>query len=543
MALMLAYKKFQSKFRLGVWHSQALSLLIIFFFWATFISWRLLYLGFYHDDWVLLTLQYRIGEPMIIGGIYRPLNVLLNYLGVTLFGEDVQYWHGYGAILVLLCSLVIYWCVFRLNSLIGKNNSIASLSAVFASVFWMLLPCGFGYTAWPAMFPGMIAIIFFTLAIISITYQGARYQVIAGFLFFITGLTYEVFWLAFVSLWLIKLSSRVQIGWKNAIGTLVSYALIQLLLVFWNRGVNLFFNGQNKVVAKSINFDFLGILSYVPYRVLATLGVDAKNIYWLYGILISVVTIILWSAYRRSRFSLILLACILGAFTSLFIYSLAGYAVMPTGIFSRTFIAINLWFAIGFGVSFAFLYEKFSQRLRAAFLLCCVFIIGYLGYQTIKTTFYWAESWEFQTQLVKKIPFQDIEKLPNSKVGVILLLPDRRGKMESINAFWDATAMFYLKAPNLREKIESGDLFVMVSRQGEWLSEWDGKSVSQSWCSSPAQLIGSHHLNSLYAVAMDSKTLISLPKGWSYGCGSNSDTRAWQYNKTAPLQREGTKEQ
>lgn len=521
MAHMLTCKKLTSNSKSCFWKTQALSFLIILLSWFAFIAWRPLLLGFYHDDWVLLTIQYPYGQPMIIGGIYRPLSVFFNYLAVILFEQNVYYWHIYGSALVLTCSLAIYGCVYRLVNVIYDNNFTAQFSGIFSSVSWMLLPWGFGYSAWPAMFPGMIAILFFTFVITCITYESKKLQAFAMFLFLIAGLTYEAFWLTFISLCLIKLSCQEKINWKNIAGTFVAYLFIQILLLAWNRGVNLYFNGPNKVVAKSINFDFLDIISHVPYRVLSFLGIDASNIEWLFGISSGVLAFLFLWVCRGKKVAIVLLACILGASTSLFIYALAGYAVMPSGIFSRTFIAINLWLVIGLGVCFPFFIEKIIGKLRVLFLLGCVLILSYLGFQTVKATFYWAESWEFQSQLMTKVPFQEIEMLPNSKVGVILLLPNRQGKMEAINAFWDATAMFYLKAPGLRKEIEKEDLVVMVSRQGEWLSEWDGKSVSQSWCHSPKQLIGSHQIKFLYAVDLETGALISLQKGWSYGCQPN----------------------
>jgi hypothetical protein len=122
---------------------------------------------------------------------------------------------------------------------------------------------------------------------------------------------------------------------------------------------------------------------------------------------------------------------------------------------------------------------------------------------------------------VEKIPFHEVEKLESPKIGVILLLPNRIEKMEAINAFWDATAMFYLKDPRLKKKIEKGDLLIMVSREGEWLTEWDGKNVTQAWCHSPKDLIGSHKIKSLYAMNLSDQSLKALNKGWSHGCIQN----------------------
>ncbi|MBT8605266.1 hypothetical protein G6677_02095 [Polynucleobacter paneuropaeus] len=500
-------------------HGHLPNLIVIGIFWLIFIAWRSFVLGFYYDDWSLLTLPYEYGKPIFVGGIYRPLNVLLNYLALIFFSQNTLFWHIYGVSLVLMCSLAIYWMVFRVNQIIYSSDETARLSALFASLAWMLIPWGLGYSVWPSMFPGLITISLMAGSIVSVTKEEKKFQFLAAFLFLLAGLTYEAFWFSFISILLIKISTSKEMSWKNQKFTFSIFTTAQLILIAWNRSANSIFNGQ--VASKNINYDFFNIVSYVPYRILDYFGFYPSSIYRLYFLFFIILSSLLFAIYRKSRSSLVILACILGASLSLVIFSLAGNAVTSEGFQSRTYIAINFWLVFCMGICVAFLFQHVSGWLRSLIVASCFATFLLMGFYTFKYTELWVESWNFQEQMISKIPFQSVEVLSGNKQGVMLLLPDRRGKLEGPVAFSDATAIFYLNAPRVRNKIETGDFVVMVSRKNEWLTRWDGNIVSQSWCNSPEQIIGSYQIKSLSAVDLDAGVLTPLPKGWSYGCEQN----------------------
>ena len=497
------------------WASFYFPIWFIFIFWAAFISWRPWSLGFYHDDWSLLTVTSTYGIPLIEGGMTRPLNVALGYLGVELFKNDPFLWHSYGVLLVLSTAVCLYGCCYALTKNVLGNKEAAGAGAVVAAISWMLYPWSLGYTAWPVMFPGGVSVSLFLIATWILVENPRNAQRIrwACYCISLSSLIYEAFWFSFAPLACLVFACDQKKDLRNALKVFLVVGAVQLFFVGWYQLIVYWGGGGGK----SINYSYFDIVSYIPYRVAAGIGLDSRfvaNIIYFISILY---VLLIWRAMRRKGVALVLLAASVGSIVSVILYALAGYAMTLSGVFSRTFIGVNIWLSFSVAISVG-LYLKFVPEIFKWIGICFLLVfVCFLGFENILETNRWAESWAFQRNFLINVPVAALEEI-KTRSAIVFILPDRRGRVESLGSYWDMTAALYVTYPSLRKSVESGMLWMTGSKRGELLTQWDGKNISQYWCNSQKVPLWTYSVNSAYVVDVNNGRLSSLYMPWSDGC-------------------------
>jgi hypothetical protein len=498
--------------------NNSLPIAIIFAIWIAFISWRPWVLGFYHDDWSLLTVTSAYGHGLLEGVYTRPLNFALGYLGVLLFGENTFTWHAYGVLLVLATTVGIYGACNAITKQIFDGN-VARKASVIASLGWMLYPWSLGYTAWPVMFPGLVAIALFASALnnvgdFSTSSSKVRW---AAFKITIASLIYEAFWFAFIPMTIIFLALNKQYQWQKSRTVFLTLGMPQILLVVWNQMMTYWGVGGGK----QINLGWLEVVMYLPVRLLSSFSGNR----FLSICLCVIALYLLWILIKRSRnsrnISLILGACIIGITLSVVLYALAGYAISMTGIFSRSTIVINVWLSIAISIIAGIIISS-STTLISSRIAALVILIGLfrLGWGNVHETSRWAASWVDQKQLINRLSQINLDVIQGNSI-LVMDLPKNRDIVEGFEAYWDTTAALYINFPHLRNAVESGQLWVTISKNNEWITRWDSGKLTQYWCHSPDKPLWEHQAKNAYLFDGRSAAIVKLTSPSILGCAQH----------------------
>lgn len=508
-------RKDQSNLRaaiLGHWLTPLFMLVIA---WLVFISWRPLVLGFYHDDWSLLTVTSPYGAPLIAGGQTRPLNVALGHLGVTLFGSNTVLWHVYGVVLVLITSGCAYLAALALaKGLAPRDEQQARWVAASAALAWMLVPTSLGYAAWPVMFPGLwcVSLVMLTIYLVISHTDSLAHLLLAAALLLISTLIYEAFWFSFAPIALLVLAVDPQKSWFGAVRTFLVLGAAQLAVIGWS----LYLAATGGGGGKRLNPDFLRIAGVVPRWLADLLGVSPLVSIALLLLAAAALTVSFWRFGPHRGAILAIAASAVGAAASMTLFYAAGYALTLTGVFSRTYIAFNVWLCLAVVVAVVTLLSLSKPWQRRALWAVILGGVTIMGTKTIAETLRWAESWSFQQRVLASIP--DTPPVRAGRTAIILAFPDRADKIESIGAFWDATAALYVARPGWRSQISDERVWATVSHEGEWNTAWDGRTVSQYWCRSPDTPLWRIDADAVLIFRPQDQELRAMTPGTSMGC-------------------------
>lgn len=457
-------------------------ILAILLGWLLVISWRPLVLGFYHDDWSLLTVTSSYGASLVSGGLTRILYVGLGYAAVALFGANPVPWHIYGVLLVLVTSGFVYMGSLAVAQKLANQISSARWAACLAALVWMLTPTSLGYAAWPVMFPGMwaICLVMASIYLLASAPVSLRNLCVAAIFLILSTLIYEAFWFCFIPMTMLAFAVSTQRRWFNSLRTLAIVGGAQLSIIGWS----LIQAANGRGTGKQITASYLDILNTTPRWLADLLATTIGTAYGVIFIALTGLALAYWRLRSYRSIIIALLAMSIGAATTMTLFYAAGYGMTSKGIFSRTYIAFNVWLALAVCIGSLVALDKVRGRSTALLALAFLAALIWIGGKNITQTMRWAEAWSYQQQLLAGIP--DLPPVDTQlHTALIWSLPNRSDKVESIGAFWDTTAALYVMRPGWRPFLEHGWLWATGSQNGVWKTTWDGEKVTQSWCFSP----------------------------------------------------------
>ncbi|MDO9406428.1 MAG: hypothetical protein Q7T87_20545 [Polaromonas sp.] len=476
---------------------------VILYFWFAFIVWRVFQLGFHHDDWALLTVTSAYGEHLMEGGRTRPLNVALGYLGVRVFGANAWAWHIYGAFLLLINALVMYGFCRALSLKIEANYPVNGL-ATGVAVAWMLFPWNLGYTAWPVMFPGLVATALFMGALWLLVQNPASFSSVrkSCYCLVLSSLIYEAFWFAVIPMSMMVWGLVGIKQFRIALRAFGALAATQLALVIWNLTLSHWGSGGGK----QLSAEWLALL-------LASFTIPIK-LALLFFAAVAIKAVASGRDNASFRIALLLGASAVGMLISMGLYALAGYSLVSRGLSSRTYIAVDIWIATGFTVCAA-CFARTLSRHNAITTLCTVTLLLGLGAKNLRETHKWAVSWKFHQGLLASLPLPELLKTKPDSV-VMFSRSTQSGEIDNLTAFWDTTSAVYVTQPALRPAIQQGLQFA-VGRHQEMLTTWDGHAVAQSWCSRPQTRLWSVPTGAVYLINQNNQLELA-PTPWMQPC-------------------------
>jgi hypothetical protein len=175
-----------------------------------------------------------------------------------------------------------------------------------------------------------------------------------------------------------------------------------------------------------------------------------------------------------------------GCLISIFIFALAGYRVESIGVFSRTTVVISVWLsfipALFIGVA-----DKFSSWFKWSLNSAPVLLLLILASSSIVNLQAWIISWDFQKELIKSIPVEELIRNAEKDSFVLVDVNKPKNSVEGLEGYWDLSSALLNQYPALREVFATNRnrQFATIIDRNRKQTTWDGSEIVQSWCHSP----------------------------------------------------------
>jgi hypothetical protein len=445
--------------------------------WLVFYLPRIWRFGFYDGDWVDLM---RIKPFDEIWHFFssRPIAILVFYVLPRLIGDHAAIWQSLLCASMLLASVLFYKVLIRVGLLLERPVAMPigsyRLSADVVAACWLLFPWTLGWTAWPTMLMGQLALLFFLLSMHLLLNAETRWQVVAAALAYaLCVFTYEPFYLAFLPFLVILFVSHQR---RHLWLATISLLSIQITAAGYNRLVaHMMANdGPGKKVDFSAVLDAVGrirgLLKALCYAAPETSKLISNSILLMIVATGVLLVLLARSGQKRTawRYSAVLLFGFLMISASVVQYGLATYGISGIGVGSRTTIAISIWIAV---LIFVFLragsFLKTPMVRPASVSLIALLMAGCAMALYHQNTL-WAFAWRESVRTVEAAPAAEMAKLPADATIVYVGPTD----IETFNYLgrWQVWVGLPTYHPELRlpsaegDTTEAGDLKPQVVR-------------------------------------------------------------------------------
>jgi hypothetical protein len=303
---------------------------------------------------------------------------------------------------------------------------------------------------------------------------------LAAFCLALSTLIYEAFWFSFLPMAMLVLAIDPRGSWRNALRSFAVLGTAQLSVIGWS--LALAANGQG--TGKQLNDRYVDVLNSAARWLAEIAGTTIFTAYIIIAITVLLLVFIYWKWSSCRPLVIAFVATAIGAATTITLFYAAGYGMTSKGIFSRTYIGLNVWLALAVCICSIVALRLLKGRVQ--FILAAVAIVGlvWIGGKTITQNLRWAEAWTFQQKVLSEIPDQPPFDT-DQHTAFILLMPNRADRVESIGAPWDSVAAIYLNKEPWRVLIEEKQIWATASQYKEWKTSWDGSKVAQAWCVNP----------------------------------------------------------
>ncbi len=475
---------------------KAKSFLFPFVLWLVFFSWRPWVVGFYYDDWGVITEGIEAGAPFswerfawfLNLTVDRPMAGVTHFLITSTIGASTLLWH----ILISLIFLLFLWIYHRFLKELFRLLALPedSLAITLTTALWACLPWIFGWSLWVCT-TGFIFMCLFAFCGERLLYSWNRGKN-PGFLPAVTFLVlcfyYEQFYLQFFFFFLfVYFSGRLKPFWtRQIVVPLLSLSLVQMIALLWNRthshrGISpqwmeIFTTSLVKLPSRFINsaasFKILVLIAFIAFVPLV-----AKSFY-------------AWhqkhkgdSLYKKLLW--FIAVSMAGVVLSVAFYSAGGYPIATIGTSSRTSVGLSFWLLTTFSLV---LYVMFSVRLapllNAARTTVLILLFLGLGLGNIQRTLQWSKAWRISQDILDAAPAQVLSKI--SKDAVILYSgPYRYKEVQFFGSTWAISGALHNRYPFLRvarsnanEHAKNGWHPVLLCPRAP--VSWDGKTLRQT---------------------------------------------------------------
>jgi hypothetical protein len=349
----------------------------------------------------------------------RPVSIPIFYALPRLIGDHAAVWQLLLCASMLAASWLFYKILIRVGLLLERPAETSSggykLSADVVVACWLLFPWTLGWTAWPTLLMGLLALLFFLLSMhLLLTAESESQVVAAALVYALCDFTYEPFYLAFLPFLLILFMSneRRHFWLKVAL-----FSSAQIIAVGYNRLMaHIMFNGG---AAKTIKLSSIGTSLGSLRHLISQLLVAAPQTSWLIrtaSIMVAAVVLLVLVVERNApiarRYAAVLISCLLAIAASAVQFGVASYGISGVGEPSRTTIAISLWLAI---LIFVVVRVCWSSRLPlmrgASVAVMTALMVGY-GVGLYHQNELWAFAWRESVRTAGAAPAAEIAKLP-----------------------------------------------------------------------------------------------------------------------------------
>ena len=399
---------------------------VIILLWGLCYVWRPLYLGFYSDDYIVLFVPVTF-HPSAEWWNYelnmypnRILCGVFSYLAVLSLGVNPAAWQTFGAVVVLVESLLFLQILQRLNGLQATKLDAKVITLI--ACLWLINPFAFGFTAWPTYMIANLCVVAFQLA--TLAYLSGRVFASCA-LFAISCFILEAYYFQFILFlglsWIYR--DRLSVERGKVLRHLAAFSLIQVSFIVYNRLVQ---GG----VRKSFNLDF--VITRIS-------NVIQNPQYWWEALIPFAIGLFFMILLVRSvhkirsqgiepNQAMMLLVCCCAAL-NLLLYLAVGYSLRPFGIASKTMIVISTLFLFMIFI----VAHRFPRRAYGIVAVLGVCFVPLFAQQTKA----WADSWSLQQEVVRGFP-ADVVAREGREATVLAIAPNR---VDSVLVFEEPWAL------------------------------------------------------------------------------------------------------
>lgn len=452
------------------------------------VVWQPFVLGFYYDDWDLWVNGSTKGAPFSLARLVfmnntNPVRVGClpgRFLGSSLFGAHPQLWHG--ALLLVNCVIALS-IVAAGRALIQARTPEAKTITAAAGLCWLLLPWNGAAQFWTALLPNTLMVAVLACLCVLLIHGWAKNQsrvISAGTLYFWTCVSYEAFYLQWITITLIGVilwrAKRTQL--RPVAISAAALVGAQVLAGLWN----LYTKSRGDWTAMSVLPDWPQSARRALFSVVPAMGVSVAEI--LPGMLLcAVVVFAFWfAAHVRSlsrpsdrsagyTSSLVAGVCIFGGLMSVVIFSLAGRRVAGTGVDSRPLMVFNFWLIIAATTLVAFAMERLRGAPKVVFS-CALAGLGIcLAVGQVLRASDWVTAWDLQKKILAEAPISEMKRTEKD-ARIVLVNPMDVNGAPVFAAEWDINNAIAWAYPFLQSR-----RFIVYNK---WVGQmkWDGSQLS-----------------------------------------------------------------
>jgi hypothetical protein len=385
--------------------------------WLIFYLPRVWRFGVYYGDWSDLMV---LNPFESIWSLFnsRPVALLVSYVLPRLIGDHVAIWQVLLCASMLCAALLFYKILVRTASLLERPDEapIGSyrVSADVVVACWLLFPWTLGWTAWPTLLMGQLALVPFLLSMLLLLNAKTRGQVAAAALAYaVCNFAYEPFYLGFLPFLLILFISHER---RHLWLMTVLLFAIQVASIGYNRLMaHIMLNGgAAKSVKLSAFFDWPGSVWHLFGQLVSTVPPMPRRMVWIasFAAVLTLGLILKGRSKVARQYAPVLIACVAAISLSVLQYGLAGYGVSGNGEGGRTTLAVSVWLALLVLIFVRACWTSSLPMVRGVSIaVMAALMIGY-GAGLYHQNELWAFAWREQLRTVASAPVGEIAKLP-----------------------------------------------------------------------------------------------------------------------------------
>jgi hypothetical protein len=490
-------------------------------------SWRPFRLGFYHDDWVTVArLPVASLGHEFIDQISRPLYFLLLALFRTLVPPSPAGWQDLIALLTAASAATIGLLIRRMALLISDNEATARWSGAIAAATWIACPWTLGVSSWPTTFAAPVSVIGFCLiGLIWLSDRPFWKKLTIGLALFISiSLISEAFWGAFIPLLIITAGlNYTREGTarpREVFFLFLGFGFVQSIFAFSNRIIAWFGIGYHRSFNAEWISTSLASFQFLPSEIDRTVLWPA--LFWVLAAIVILTSLAaLFLHPRRWLVGSIILAIVCGSVGSIVLFALASYRMEMSGLFSRTAFVFSFWVILLPAIAFA-VAASISRITNGIALAVCILLIALFSVSSIAGSQDWIAAWRQEQDVLHSFPGNALAIDAKIDSFVVVIAPRPPGTIPGLNAFWDISGALLTTYPKLAGAFspEGFRFFATMANPATQSTEWDGKEITQSWCTPPhAKLWQLAAPTDLYVWQYGSRTLSHFTRPVTFGCG------------------------
>lgn len=459
---------------------------------ALFIAslwWRASTLGFYSDDWILLSNTDHSPTTLVAylqaNWYARPTYGLIAWAINLLAEGSPTKWQIASSAITWLSAIIVYKIVVTIATSFNYNKQLSKLGGYYGAISLIVSPWMLAVFVWSTGAITLCSFILFGLGFLTIEQSEDTKKKIIGSLFVLSGfLAYEAYWFAFIPFLFVSTSFKT-IKIFRTLARAAWYAIpLCMTLIYQRILIPLIAPGQIKNVSPDIELIKYNI-THIDYFISQAISPLSSLALYL-SLTILICTLVLIKTISLERVAKVILTFAIGYFFTAAIHGAAGYGLSGTGVMSRTIAAPGVYYAILIGllgVAAASRLATNKEDTKRNFLGIIPFfvILLLLSFSTANQIDVWTKNMK-ESNTVLHVLTENIDRTylrePTTDITIVVQI-DGDPNGEIFGASWELSGGIAHASPEL---LPRKGVWFLTARQGAWSTQWSGDAVIQKTC-------------------------------------------------------------